>query len=136
MSRAKHLAKFKYPKGVSGNPEGARAHSPELKKIKNLTEQELVEAGSLILKSSVEELRALSKDDSATPLRRMIASVAIRTIAKGDPSAFDALLNRLVGKVKDVVQVDSNNVTNLNAIVGVVDEDKLRAAIKKVRNEL
>lgn len=87
-------------KGEVRNPHGAKTHSPELKQIKRLTEAELIEVGSMVIKGSVDQLRAIAKDGTASALKCMIAAVAVKTISKGDPHALDTLLNRLVGKVK------------------------------------
>lgn len=93
----------KWKKGQSGNPSGGRAHDPALKAVRNLTKNELVTIGNLIIKNDFNTLLELSKRDDATTLQRMIAAVAVRIVNNGDMAAFDVLLNRLVGKVKDEI---------------------------------
>lgn len=93
-----------FKKGEVRNPLGAGAHNPELRKLKTLTEQELVEVGSLVIKGSIVELQAIMKDPNCTALKAMMASVAIKAINKGDGVALDILLNRIVGKVKERVE--------------------------------
>ncbi len=95
--------------GQSGNPLGRGAGDPALTAIKNLTKAELIEIGNLVIKGSVKQLRELKDDEDQTVLKRMLASVCVKVISKGDMQALDVLLNRLVGKVKDDVTV-----TNLN----------------------
>lgn len=91
-------------KGEVRNPLGGRAHNPELRAIKRLTEDELVEIGSMIVKGSIEELQAVGKDKNCSAIKAMMAAVAVKAINKGDHMALDALLNRIVGKVKDRVE--------------------------------
>ncbi len=101
------------PKGVSGNPNGRPALSPELKKFKNLTKKELVEVGNLVIKGDLDALRAVAKKPGATVLQIMLAAICIKVIQKGDMSTLDILLNRLVGKVRDEV----HNTGNASSVV-------------------
>ncbi len=93
--------KAQWKKGQSGNPSGRPAEPPELKHLKLLTKQELVEVANLVIKGDVDTLLALRKDKKQSVIKVMVASVAARIIMKGDMQALDVLLNRLVGKVKD-----------------------------------
>ncbi len=95
--------KHQFKPGQSGNPLGGRAHDPELRAVKNLTKRELADIGNLIIKNDYDALKKLSKENSATVLQRMLASIAVRIIDKGDMGALDILMNRLVGKVKDEI---------------------------------
>lgn len=106
-----------FKKGVSGNPLGGKLHDPALKAIKNLTKQEMVDIGNLVVKSDMDGLRRVKDNPKATVLQVMIASVAIKIISKGDMSALDVLLNRLIGKVKDEVIHSGNVETNAPQIV-------------------
>lgn len=130
------MEKNKWRKGQSGNPLGGQKHNPELKMIRNLTEQEVVEIGSLVVKGSIKELRAIAKDEDGSAIRCMIAAVAVKVMSKGDPQALEVLLNRLIGKVKEKVEVTSTNQTQLNAIVGVIDEAKLKQAWSKLKSDV
>ncbi len=126
----------KWKKGQSGNLAGGRKHSPEIKALRNLTEEEMVEIGSLVVKGSIEELRAIKNDPNASALKCMMASVAIKTIATGNAQALDILLNRLVGKARDRVEIVSNNQTNLTAAIGIVDEERIKSILDKIRSDV
>jgi hypothetical protein len=93
----------RYKPGQSGNPLGGQKHDPEMKRLKNLTKSELIEIGNLIIKKDISALHKVVKDEKSTALQRMIASVVVKIIAKGDMAALDHLLNRLIGKVKDEI---------------------------------
>jgi len=134
---AAHLKKHQFKKGEpSANPLGAKLHNPEIRAIKNLTESEMVEIGSLILKGSLDELKAIKDAPGTTALKAMMASVAIKTIAKGDHQALDALLNRLIGKVKDEVKIISNNTNSVSGMIGIIDEQNINAILKKIRDDV
>lgn len=103
---AKSLANLKpFQKGKSGNPSGRTQQSPELHRIKQLTASELAELANYIIKGDYETIRNLGKDPNATVLQRMVVAVATKIIMKGDMQALDTLLNRLIGKVKEHVEV-------------------------------
>lgn len=91
--------------GQSGNPNGGRAHDPALKAVKKMTKEELGKIGQLVLDGDYETLVELAGDREASVLTQMFASVCLRIINKGDASALDMLLNRIVGKVKDELDV-------------------------------
>lgn len=95
-----------WKKGQSGNPKGYAGDVPELKAIKRMTKEELVDIGSLVVKGDVANLKAIAADPKATVIRVMLAAVAVKIINKGDMHALDILLNRLVGKVKDEIKFE------------------------------
>ena len=120
-----------FKKGQSGNPLGRSLENPEMKKLKNLTEAEMVEVGSLVVKGTIKQLRAIKDDPNASALKCMMAAVAIKTISTGNPQALDILLNRLVGKAKERVEVVS---TNAHAIAAAqVQETEVIEILNRVR---
>lgn len=94
--------------GQSGNPEGARKHNPEIKKLKALTEVELIDVGTFIVKSKFHQLKELLKSPEISTLHAMAAGLAIKSVTKGDAAAFNALMDRLLGKVKEHVNLSGN----------------------------
>lgn len=127
MANRNPSPKDRFRKGVSGNLEGGRKHNPEIKAIKRLTEAEMIEVGSLVLKGNIRELQLVLKDPTSSVLKCMMAGVAIKTIQKGDPHALDVLLNRLIGKVKERVEVTGIDapkvIVNLPANGREIDKD-------------
>lgn len=99
----------RFQKGQVANPLGGRAHNPEVKKIKKLTREELVDLGSLLLKVKQERLTDLVNDPETPGLKAWIASVAERGIKSGNMQTLDALLDRLIGKVEIKAKVDLRN---------------------------
>lgn len=113
-----------FPAGQSGNPSGRPKVAPELIAIKNLTEKELIEIGNLVIKGNIQALKDVQKDPEATVIKVMIAAVAVKIISKGDMGALDVLLNRLVGKVKDKLDIKSLNTTPARVIVTMPSNGK------------
>lgn len=94
----------KFVKGQIANPLGAGAHNKVGKEFKKLTTDELEQVISLVVQGKLEELQAIAKDKDANVLKIWIASIAVKAIQKGDPTALNALLDRVIGKVKDKSQ--------------------------------
>lgn len=108
--------KPRWKKGESGNPAG-RPPDALNAAMKKLTKLELEEIASMIIKGTLADLELIMKSKQSTVLKAMIAGVAVRTIKSGDSSALNALLDRLVGKVKDVTHfsgVGPATTVNLN----------------------
>lgn len=98
---AKPPVKNQFKKGQSGNPLGARLHNPEIKRVKALTEKELIDVASFILSSSVGQIKSKMKDPKTSVLQGMVLGVALKAMTKGDAGSFNALMDRLLGKVKE-----------------------------------
>jgi hypothetical protein len=97
--------KPRWKKGESGNPRGRPPDDFGLRAIKMLTQEELATVANLILKNNVDALKAIGKDENSSVLKTMVAAVAVKIISNGDMHALDTLLNRLIGKVKDQINV-------------------------------
>jgi hypothetical protein len=112
----------RFKKGQSGNPNGGRAHDQEAKKIKKLTSSELQEVMNLVIKNDLDALQAIVKDKSNSVLKVWIASIAVKGIQKGDGSALDKLLERMVGKVRQDMafsDTEGNPLAPVQVIVGL-----------------
>lgn len=99
----------RFKPGQSGNPTGKPKDSPELRKLKNLTKQELVDVATMVVKGNLPDLKDIARDPTAPVVRVMLAAVCIKIIQKGDMSALNILLDRLVGKVKDELYLTTDN---------------------------
>src|SRR6188474_1129849 len=76
-----------FKKGQSGNPLGARLHDPEIKKLRQLTQNELKKVANMVVFGDYQELMKIAKSPKGSVLQVMLASVVTRIIAKGDMSA-------------------------------------------------
>ena len=130
---ANHNPKNKFLPGTKAGP-GRPPEPPETKEIKKLTMAQLHEVISLVMACSFEQLKDMAKDDKASVIQRMTASLAVRTISKGDPFTWDGLLNRIVGKPKERLEVDpiTHNYQFTEEAVGKVESWARSAARSEI----
>lgn len=79
-----------------------------------LNADEFIKVSNLVLRKSLRQLQATSKNPDKPVLEMMIAGVCAKVITNGDMSKLDLLLNRLIGKVKDQVEHSGNNPVQVN----------------------
>lgn len=91
--------------GQSGNPAGGPALPPEVKEARRLNQKELELSLNRWLFATAEE-SAAAKTDPTTPMVDRVVIALLSTAAeKGCPQRLDLLLNRLIGKVVDRIEV-------------------------------
>lgn len=131
--------KYWFKPGQSGNPLGAKLHDPVMRAIKRLTRAEVAEIGALIVSKNISKLKeivedAKGNDDSKhSALKVWIATIAIKGISKGDAHALDVLLNRLVGKVKDEIELTGKEGGPIRSLVGSMTKEERLAELRRLR---
>lgn len=108
--------------GQSGNPDG-RPKVPEyIKEAKKLNKGLLDEYMNKYINMPVEEIKEIvegaMKGRSDTPaMEVMIARVIMQAINKGDYKTVNFILDRMVGKVKEHLEVSGNTHDKLMALI-------------------
>lgn len=101
----------RFPKGVSPNPGGKPGLPKALKNVKEFTADEIKRIIAKYMRMAKGDLEATLKDSAKLPmLEAMIASIIANAYKSGDFSKLDFLLNRSIGKVKDVSEVHTHAV--------------------------
>jgi Family of unknown function (DUF5681) len=116
--------------GQSGNPKGRPVFSPESKEIRALSHQSVAEMGSMVLKGDIEGIQAIAKDTKATVLKVWMASIIVKAINRGDVTVLNAFLDRVVGKVKERVQITGDPDAPLS--IGVFSSDQIKRMAEQV----
>lgn len=91
--------------GQSGNPNGRPKMPAELKKAKNMNKIKFMELLVKYLSFSLDELKAAKSDKSTTALDRIVISIILNAISKGDEKRLDFLMSRIIGKVKSDIDL-------------------------------
>ena len=96
--------KTRFKPGVSGNPAGKPIVSPEVLRMQRMTRDELASCASWLVKGNKEDLKKIVEDPSSSILSIMVASLAMNAIKKGNFQTFNAILDRVVGKPKEMAE--------------------------------
>lgn len=130
----KAAEKYKFKKGQSGNPNGARAHNPAVKALKKLTLETYREVVELVLTGNLTDLKAMAEDPATPAVQVGIATAFMKAIKEGDYGVIERIAERIIGKIPDELKVTSNNVNaNLNA---TIDKEKLKAAYAELEKDV
>jgi len=99
-----NLKPKRWQKGQSGNPKGGSRRARERTKIAKLDAQSYSYLCNLLLfgkKADLSEIVDSPHDDN---IKRWVASIVKEGIRKADAIRLEAILMRLLGKVKDQVE--------------------------------
>lgn len=97
------------------NPKGI--NNPELQLLRKITATELKEIGNLLLRGDVEGVRKISKDSKVNYFKGLLASLAIKAYDSGDPAKIETLFSRLIGKVKDEIEVTGDHLAAATVVI-------------------
>jgi len=111
MTRKLPPVDTRFKKGQSGNPGGCPKMSPEAKAARKLTQSRFAELASTCLNLTKEQLAQKIQDPKTTALDLMIMKVIQHSINKGDQMRLSFILDRLIGKVPTIVDLDVNPAT-------------------------
>jgi hypothetical protein len=96
---------------VKGQPAGpGRPKLPEeVKLVKRMTHIHIAELAADVIAGNVESLKSIVKDPNSTAIKVAYATCVLKAIQKGDVFSLNAVLDRIVGKVKTEIEVTGPN---------------------------
>lgn len=100
-----------FPKGISGNPGGRPSSTslPEhLREIRSLTNLEVIKIISKYARLDYQTLKDFLDLKQGTALELHLASIFIKGIEYGDYGRLSFLLDRAIGKVKDIPEDETD----------------------------
>jgi hypothetical protein len=98
----KNLKPFK--KGNKANPLGAKAHN--VYSFKKLTREVVKDIVHMTTSGNVGDLQKIIHDKNSSALAVAFAACMVRMINKGDIDGIETMIQRVVGKVKDEVDLN------------------------------
>lgn len=119
--------------GNCANPLGAKAHSPIKKALKGITNENLKELAEILLENNVQALSDVEKNPQSTVLKIWIARAAQRGIEEGDLASLETILNRILGRPKQAMEIsgaEGNPIQVQDVTVPLEDRIKLLKGIK------
>jgi len=104
----KQLANLKsIKKGEVRNPIGANAHKGPASMFKKLTKEMFVEMINAATTGTVADLKKIAEGSNSTALQVALSTCLIKIINKGDYDQLERMLQRVIGKVPDELDVTS-----------------------------
>lgn len=104
MAKGKKTGGRDFTEGISGNPKGRPPLTPEQKELRKISKNMIEELYNKLLLVPAEELAEIAKDKTRQGIELLVARVIIDGITKSDRSAFNILVDRLIGKISDQVE--------------------------------
>lgn len=101
--------------GESGNPKGRPPLPAQVREFRRLTLTELQGYIAAIKDMPVSELEDLAKSKDIPALKAWIYSMAVQGIRSGSERAFDSLMDRVVGRVADQVNITGKLTAEIKA---------------------
>ena len=91
--------------GQSGNPTGGIPMSAELRKIKRLTGDRFTALVTRYANMDKAQLQAVEEDPTTATLDLVVVSILRKALQHGDQGRLSFLLDRTIGKVKEVKEI-------------------------------
>lgn len=110
MPKTEQIEKYKWQKGVSGNPKGRPKKYITLLKEEGYKLHEINDTIQVMLTMSLEELKEVWENPKATILEKTIANAMRKSLEKGSLYSLETLLTRVYGKPKEQIDVKSVNI--------------------------
>jgi len=126
--------KTRFKPGQSGNPLGGKAHSKIKRRLKTLTIDQYCKLIEIVAMNDLAEVRKLAKGEKEQNLLSTLAYCWLLARKRGDYDTIEKILSRVIGKIPDVVHLNSQN---LNANLNVsFDKEKVKLALKEIEEEI
>lgn len=116
MPKPENIEPHKFPKGVSGNPNGRPRKYVSTLRESGYKLSEINDCIQVMMAMTVDELKEAFENKNATVLEKTIAAAIKKSIEKGSLYSIETLLSRVYGKPKEQVDmnVDADVVVTMN----------------------
>lgn len=119
-------------KGEIRNPKGAGAHDQLTKALRNLTIKAYRDIIEMVLTNNLTAIKELAQDPKSSTLQVAIATCVMTAINKGDYTVIERIAERIIGKIPEVVNINSN----VTKEVVVFDRNLLKQAIQELESDV
>jgi hypothetical protein len=124
----------RFKPGQSGNPKG-RIANPAMKALRSLTLESYREVVQLVVSGSIDELKDLAEQKESA-LKAGVARAFLKAISKGDYAVIEAIAQRVIGKIPEVVHIDTKTRESIDAQLMVETESQLKARIARLSSDV
>lgn len=120
----------KFKPGQSGNPGGRPKLPEDIREARKMNQLELERIVNKYLYTTVDAVDAALKDPATPMMERMVAMVVSKAAEVGDHTRLDFILSRLIGRVKDQIEITTvkpyiiHNINGGQTVLGAKVENK------------
>lgn len=127
-------AQFK--KGTVNNPLGGKAHDPFVREVRAMTNETIATAIKLTYQSTPAEVAIKLSDPNITLLQKTILRAALDAAENGNFTKFNVILERVVGKVPEVIHISSPDGSMSPIKQASISDAELEERIMATRDKL
>jgi len=95
----KQIKPFLWEKGKSGNPGGRPKGIARILKDHGLTPEYIGDIYGRLLSCTGKDLQQVASGENTPMIERIVASIMLQAVKRGDQARLDSLLDRIIGKV-------------------------------------
>lgn len=103
-----------WEKGESGNPKGRPKKLVPSMKVDGYRLSEINDAIQSIISMTMDELKDVWNNPKATILEKTVAGALKKSLEKGNLDSLETLINRIYGKPKEKLDIESKNESTIN----------------------
>jgi hypothetical protein len=104
---------MQWEKGESGNPKGRPKKLVPSMKIEGYKLTEINDTIQSIISMNMDDLKKVWNDPNATILEKTVAGALRKSLEKGNLESVETLLNRVYGKPKEKLDVESKGTSTI-----------------------
>ena len=112
-----------WEKGESGNPKGRPKKLVPSMKMEGYKLPEINDTIQHIISMNHEQLKSVLDNPEATILEKTVANALVTSLKKGTLENIETLLNRVYGKPKEKVEMETKGETNIK--IQIIKNDNL-----------
>ena len=105
IAKGKKTGGKNFKPGVSGNPAGSLPLPEDIKKARKLNQKELERSVNKFLYMNAAEIKESAADKECSMFDRIVGSIITAAVEKSDHTRLEFILNRMIGKVQDKLEV-------------------------------
>lgn len=136
MTNPNPSPKTRIKKGEIRNPTGKGGLTPIKREVRKLTVEAYREIIDLVITNDIDQLQEIIRDKSQPALKVAIAACFATAIKKGDIATVERIIERIIGKVPDVVRVHQTGAIGTTKLDSKDDKQKVRAILAKLESDV
>jgi hypothetical protein len=116
--------------------KGGQKLPAALKAVRYLSHDQVAEMGTILLEGNVADVKAIASDPNASFLKRWTATMAVKGMVTGDVKVWEAVLNRVVGPMKQRLEISGDPVNPVQVRAQAMSPEERRKFIMDAAKDI